>query len=369
MEKGTRALRRAGGMLCAVGAVALCLWCFSDNLLPFVAENGARWTLRAAGLTVRGEAVKSEPEAAEAEPGALAAPENELPAPSASTLDEDGILSPWKEPTPAATPDPARETAPVEEQVFAGGEEVDGFFVRDTTESGVNLLEELEQNPDVQVKRDGSPVVLLYSTHTCESYLQQDADWYYLDDSFRSTDPEQSVVAVGARAKEAIEAGGFGVVHDTTMHDYPAFSGCYQRSMETVQRNLEQHPTIQITVDIHRDAIGEQGGTHYKPTVVVNGKKAAQIMIMTGCDLSEDPLFPDWRENLHLALRLQQQGEALFPGLYRPLSFVERNYNMHASHGSILVEVGTEVNTQAEAEYAGEMLGETILAVLNTLVE
>ena len=88
-----------------------------------------------------------------------------------------------------------------------------------------------------------------------------------------------------------------------------------------------------------------------------------------GCDLSEDPLFPAWRENLHFALRLQQKGEALFPGLYRPLFFSQRNYNMHATHASVLVEVGTEVNTLSEAQYSGRLLGETILAVLNDLAE
>ena len=160
------------------------------------------------------------------------------------------------------------------------------------------------------------------------------------------------------------------MIHDTTLHDYPAYSGSYDRSMETIRKNLEAYPTIQITVDVHRDAFGEdEDGTRYKPVAEVNGKDAAQIMILTGCDLSEDPLFPDWRENLHFALRLQQKGEALFPGLYRPLFFSQRNYNMHATHASVLVEVGTEVNTLSEAQYSGRLLGETILAVLNDLAE
>ena len=90
-------------------------------------------------------------------------------------------------------------------------------------------------------------------------------------------------------------------------------------------------------------------------------------MILTGCDLEEEPVFPDWRENLHLALRLQQKGEEMFPGLYRPLNFTQRNYNLHATHGSLLIEVGTEVNTLAEAKYSGRLLGETLLALLNDL--
>lgn len=93
-----------------------------------------------------------------------------------------------------------------------------------------------------------------------------------------------------------IEAGGFGVIHDTTRFD-ETYSGSYQRSMDAMQENLLKYPTIQITVDVHRDAFGEEDdGTRYKPVAEVNGENAAQIMIMAGCDLSEDPLFPDWRE-------------------------------------------------------------------------
>ena len=265
---------------------------------------------------------------------------------------------------------PERETAPVASTWMGGGETVDGFSVKDTSESGVDLYEELQIDPDVHVKRDGSPVVLLYSTHASESFLLSDTDWYYTDDDFRSTEPDESILSVAAEAAAVIEAGGFGVIHDTTLHDYPAYSGSYDRSMETIRKNLEAYPTIQITVDVHRDAFGEdEDGTRYKPVAEVNGKDAAQIMILTGCDLSEDPLFPDWRENLHFALRLQQKGEALFPGLYRPLFFSQRNYNMHATHASVLVEVGTEVNTLSEAQYSGRLLGETILAVLNDLAE
>ena len=92
-------------------------------------------------------------------------------------------------------------------------------------------------------------------------------------------------------------------------------------------------------------------------------------MIMAGCDLSEDPLFPDWRENLHLALRLQQKA-IYISGAVRPLIFSRRETTICTPRTArILVEVGTEVNTQREADYAGELLGETILAVLNDIAE
>lgn len=342
-------LRRAGAACCA--ALAVGVWALAGRGLS---AGGAAGTTPAATDAPDAAEVSAPPEGAAVE------------TPPA----DDGVLVPWHEPVPAASPDPDRETAPVAGTFLSGGETVAGFHVKDSSGSGVVLEDELEIDPDVRVRRDGSPVVLFYSTHTCESFLEQNADWYYTDNTFRSEDPEKSVVAVAAEAAKAIEAGGFGVIHDRTVHDSPAFSGSYQRSWETVQKNLEAYPTIQITVDLHRDAFGEEGdGTRYKPVTEIDGRSAAQIMILTGCDLEEDPLFPDWRENLHLALRLQQKGESLFPGLFRPLNFTQRNYNLHATHGSLLIEVGTEVNTLAEAKYSGRLLGETILAVLEDLAE
>ena len=105
------------------------------------------------------------------------------------------------------------------------------------------------------------------------------------------------------------------------MHDYPAYSGSYDRSMETIQKNLAEYPTIQITVDVHRDAFGEEeDGTRYKPVAEVDGEDAAQIMILAGCDLRRTRSFPTggktciWRCGF-------SRGESLFPGLYRPLFF------------------------------------------------
>ena len=80
------------------------------------------------------------------------------------------------------------------------------------------------------------------------------------------------------------------MIHDTTLHDYPAYSGSYDRSMETIRKNLEAYPTIQITVDVHRDAFGEdEDGTRYKPVAEVNGKDAAQIMILRAIKAGSSP--------------------------------------------------------------------------------
>lgn len=341
-------------------AAAVYIWCFADNLLPYIRENGSEWVLEAAGVEAVRAAEPSEvPEEAESSESTV---ENAL------LSEQDGVFDIWSEPDPPAVPESGRETGRVEVLTMSKGKQVDCFTVKDETGTGLDLEAELMTAPDITVKKDGSPVILLYSTHTTESYIQQDgADWYYLDDPFRTLDADKSVVSVAAAAARVIEEGGFGVIHDTTVHDSPAYTGSYSRSMETIQKNLNEYPSISITVDVHRDAFGESGTTRYKPIAEINGKSAAQIMILTGCDLSENPIFPDWRENLRLALRVQQAGESMFPGLYRSLYFCRRNYNMHATHGSLLVEVGTDVNTLSEAQYSGRLLGETLLKVLNEL--
>ena len=116
-----------------------------------------------------------------------------------------------------------------------------------------------------------------------------------------------------------------------------------------------------MTIDVHRDSMTTDSGVKYKPTVTVNGRKAAQVMLIAGCDANGGwGDFPRWEENLRLALRVQQKLQQLYPGLARPLNFSNSKYNMNATPGSMLVEVGTEVNTVSEARYAGQLAGDAI---------
>ena len=128
-----------------------------------------------------------------------------------------------------------------------------------------------------------------------------------------------------------------------------------------LQKNLAEYPTLQVTIDVHRDSMTTDSGVKYKPTVTVNGRKAAQVMLIAGCDANGGwGDFPRWEENLRLALRVQQKLQQLYPGLARPLNFSNSKYNMNATPGSMLVEVGTEVNTVSEARYAGQLAGDAI---------
>ena len=222
----------------------------------------------------------------------------------------------------------------------------------------IDIAAELEKQPDVSLKRDGSVEILLYHTHTTEAFQGET----------RTQDNSRNVVAVGEKVAAELEAAGFGVVHDTTCHDYPSYNGSYDRSGETIQRNLEQYPGIQVAIDIHRDALGTSDA-RTKPTVMVNGRKAAQIMIVSGCDDDGTIGFPDWEYNLRLAVRCQQAVSYLYPSLARPLSFCPKKYNEHMTHGSILVEFGTDASTLDEVLYSGELFGKALVQTLLGLVE
>ena len=168
---------------------------------------------------------------------------------------------------------------------------------------------------------------------------------------------------MGDAVAKALTAGGIGVIHDTTVHDSPQYSGAYTRSAETVTKNLQQYPSIQIVLDLHRDAITD-GSTLTKPTVVVNGRKAVQMMIVVGVVSTKALPNANCGQNLALAAQWQRALTAIEPDLMRPLSTVASRYNQNVCPGYLLVEVGSEGNTVAEAAYSGELLAQTLLELL-----
>ena len=135
------------------------------------------------------------------------------------------------------------------------------------------------------------------------------------------------------------------------------------RSAATVEKNLQQYPSIQIVLDLHRDAITD-GSTLVKPTVTVNGRKAAQMMLIAGVVSTKALPNPNCRQNLALAAQWQRALTAVNPDLMRPLSTVASRYNQNLCPGYLLVEVGAEGNTVAEAAYSGELLAKTLLELL-----
>ncbi|MGN0608339.1 MAG: stage II sporulation protein P [Oscillospiraceae bacterium] len=228
-----------------------------------------------------------------------------------------------------------------------------------TSVSNDVLLEESRKPYDFTVEKNGEPQVLIMHTHETESYEPYTRDFYDSSFTSRTTDDSMNMAAVGDKIAEQLEGAGIGVIHNVTKHDYPSYNGSYDRSRVTVLDILAENPSIKVVLDIHRDAIERADGTRIAPTAKIDGKNAAQVMIISGCDDGTMGM-PDYMKNFHFASALQQQLEEDFPGLARPVLFDYRQYNQDLTTGSILIEVGGHANSIDEALYSGELIGRAL---------
>ncbi|MGN1194711.1 MAG: stage II sporulation protein P [Acutalibacteraceae bacterium] len=241
--------------------------------------------------------------------------------------------------------------------------------LKNLNKTKISLEKLLSEKADLSVSKD-KPSVLIYHTHTTESYQILDRDFYAHGYTTRSQDTSFNMVRVGDEICAQLEANGFECIHDKEIHDLK-YTGAYDNSKKTVVEYLKKYPSIQITLDIHRDAIEQTDGTKIKPTAVINGQKAAQIMIISGCQEEGNSVedFPDWRYNLVFAVQLQNKFETLFPGITRPIFFSPRRYNMNLTRNSLLIEVGSDSNTLSEAALSGRIIGKALAELLKDYTE
>ena len=206
------------------------------------------------------------------------------------------------------------------------------------------------------------PQVLIIHTHGSEAYTPDGTDTYVATGECRTTDTEKSVVRVGDEIAKVLTEMGLTVVHDTGLYDYPEYNGAYDRSLAAVEGWLAQYPTIQVVLDVHRDALIGADGTVYKPITTINGESCAQVMLVMGSNALYD--HPGWLENLALAVQVQKEMNTLWPTLARPIGLRENRYNQQTAPGAMLVEVGSHGNTLQEALAAARMFARALGAVL-----
>ena len=217
----------------------------------------------------------------------------------------------------------------------------------------------------VHISLSSGPQILILHSHGSESYTPSGTDVYEESDPYRTTDCNYNVVRVGEEIARVLRDHGFEVIHDTTLYDYPSYNEAYDRSLAAVQRWLTQHPSIQVVLDVHRDALAAEDGTIYKAVSPEDGEQAAQVMLVVGTDGTKK--HPLWQENLTFAMRLQRQLLDDHDTLARPMVLRASRYNQHLSVGSVLVEVGTHGNTLQEALLGARLFAQSTAEVLEEL--
>ncbi len=216
----------------------------------------------------------------------------------------------------------------------------------------------LLNTPLIFKKANNAPKVLIVHTHTSEAYCESA--------NFRNENDNMNVVSVGKEIKTALEKEGVKVIHDTTKNDNPSYNQSYKKALSVIEKNLAAYPEIEIVLDIHRDYIKRDDGSLVKPTIMMNNeKKAAQIMFVIGTD-NMGLEHPNWRHNLSFAAKIQNQLNQMQPGLCRSINIRTERFNQHVTPGSMIIEVGTGVNTIQEARISGQLIGKAIASVLKT---
>lgn len=273
-------------------------------------------------------------------------------------------FAPTPAPSPSAAPDndksetsPKPETKPIREAQSRSDMTI---FNRTSISVDPNAL--ADEALCFSLEKTDQPQVLIFHTHTTESYTDSNTNVYITGSSDRNLDEQKNVSAVGEAMTEVFENAGIAVIHDKTVHDYPSFNGAYTRSLATVKANLANNPKIRIVLDIHRDGIVKEDGTKVKVAADINGEKTAQCMFVVGsnANLTHD----NWLENMKLACKIQRLANEMYPGLMRPIILREERFNQQVSTGSLIIEVGSNGNTLEEAVRGGRYMADVIAKLL-----
>ena len=351
----------------AVLFAALCIFARSAALVLaafLAAPVPAAQTL----LHLGQQAVESRAAAASAEsvPEAVSAPS---PAQETAAPVQTGVEQYFV----ALQPDEARpaDAGTVTEQQFGQGSGEKyipcgaGSIKNNTRQSAADIAAEAAQPLPFAIEKDSAaPQVLIMHTHATEDYRLSAGLWFTPGDGARSTDRSINMCAVGRVMADTLNAAGICTLHDETLNDYPSYTGSYANSRAVVQQYLAQYPSIKVVLDVHRDAIETESGSRYAPVCTVDGRQAAQVMIICGCDNGTTVRLPGWRQNLRFAAAWERSMEEMYPGFTRPVLFSYRFYNQDLTTGSLLIEIGGHGNNLNEALYAGQLAAKGLAAAL-----
>ena len=228
--------------------------------------------------------------------------------------------------TEVVTPNPIAENANVQYR-----------NVKIKNQTTYNLTEDI-LNPNIKIDNKN---ILIFHTHSCESYTPSEKYQYSQTGNYRTTDKNYSVIRVGNELENYLKQYNINVIHDTSYHDYPSYTGSYTRSLQTVENILKTNQS-DIIIDLHRDAVGPR--PDYAPTVKIGEDYAAQIMFVIGTN--EGGLWhPNWQQNLKFAVKVQQKAEEMYPGLFKPIMLTKSRYNQHTGKYANIMEIGSTGNT------------------------
>lgn len=279
----------------------------------------------------------------------------------------DDVIDGEEEITTAARPEEVIEPHPVLDlspETLADYDYLLGqFFILDpntaTNAEQLNAAQFLSE--DLTMEKDAEkPQILIYHSHSQETFADS-----------REGEPEDTIVGVGNYLTQLLtENYGYHVIHVTETFDIINGeidrSRAYDYSREYVERVLEENPSIEVIIDLHRDGVPE--GRHL--VTEINGKDTAQIMFYNGLSytVNNGPVDylpnPYIQDNLAFSFQLEYQAALYYPELYRGIYLAGLRYNLHLRPKALLLEAGAQTNTVQEVKNAMEPFADILDRVL-----
>ena len=214
----------------------------------------------------------------------------------------------------------------------------------------------LNKDCTIQKTTEDVPQILIYHTHGSEGYADSTPG-----------DPNTSVIAVGNRLTQLLQdTYGYHVLQDTGIYDTDR-DHAYNVAAPVIQKILQDHPSIEVVIDLHRDGVADTT----RLAANINGVDMAQVMFFNGLskttatgdiDYLRNPYIED---NLAMSLKMQLAATELYPGFTRKIYLKSYRYNMHLCPKSLLIEVGAQTNTLQEAVNAMDPLAQVLDRVLS----
>lgn len=239
---------------------------------------------------------------------------------------------------------------------------ISNFYAVDSStllqEEYLDLDRLLHQDLSIDKEVDG-PQILIYHTHSREAFL----------DSVEG-DPSTTIVGAGDKLASLLQDKyGFKVLHHTGEYD-AVREDAYANSLPEIEKILEENPTIEVVIDLHRDAVS--GGR--KLVMDLQGRPTARFMFFNGLsyirksgsiEYLENPYIQD---NLAFSFQAQVAANEYYPGIARKVYLKAYRYNLHLKPKSMLIELGAQNNTVEEIMNACDPLAHILAIVLNGMV-
>lgn len=238
---------------------------------------------------------------------------------------------------------------------------VQNFFIVDTTTVVTEDIFNVDQllSKDFTMVKEKEPQILIYHTHGASEAFSNS----------RQGVEEDSIIGVGTYlAKLLQEEYGYAVIHDTTPYDFIQGkidrNKSYNMALLAVEKTLKENPSIEVIIDLHRDA----GSA--KRVTTINGKPTAQIMLFNGLSRNlNGPISylanPNLQSNIAFSLQMKVASMEKYPDFAKKIYLKGYRYNLHLREKSLLIELGTVKNTVEEAKNAMEPLADVLHHVLS----